>query len=89
MSSIILDQHPSIKTVNVIAKKRESPLMLHYKLFGADYVPDIVGTFGSALAAGLISSGGRLLKVLCSVISAFMLHGSILFVCTLEHSCFS
>jgi hypothetical protein len=89
LSSIILDQHPSIKTANVIAKKRESPLMFHYKLFGADYVPNIVGTFGSTLAAGLISSGGRFLKVFCSVIFEFMLHGSILFVCTLEHSCFS
>jgi hypothetical protein len=89
LSNIILDQHPSTKSANVIAKKRESPLMLHYKLCGADYVPDIVGTSGSALAAGLISSEGRLLKVLCSVISAFMVHGSILFVCTLKHSCFS
>jgi hypothetical protein len=89
LSSIILDQRPSIKTANVIAEKRESPLMLHYKLCGVDYVPDIVGTSGSALAAGLISSGSRLLKVFCSVISAFMLHGSILFVCTLEHSYFS
>jgi hypothetical protein len=89
MVGIILDQHPSIKTANVIAKKRESPIMLHCKFCGADYVPDIVGTSGSALAAVLISSRGRLLKVLCSVISAFMLHGSILFVCTLEHSCFS
>ena len=89
MSNIILDQHPSIKSANVIVEKRESPLMLHSKLCGADYVPDIVGTSESALAAGLISSGGRLLKVFCSVISAFMVHGSTLFVCTLEHSCFS
>jgi hypothetical protein len=57
--------------------------------FSADYVLDIVGTSGSALAAGLISSGGRLLKVFCSVFSAFMVHDSFLFVCTLEHSCFS
>jgi len=91
LSSIILDQHPSIKTANVIAKKRESPLMLHYKLFGADYVPDIVGTSGSALVAGLISSGGRLLEVsfFCSAISASILIGGILFVYILEQSCFS
>jgi hypothetical protein len=89
LSSIILDQHPIIKTANVIPKKMESPLMLHYKLFGVYYVPYIVGTSGRALVAGLISSGGRLLKVFCSTISAFMLHGSILFVCTMEHSCFS
>ena len=91
MSSIILDQHPSIKTANVIAKKRESLLMLHYKLFGADYVPGIVGTSGSALAAGLISSGGRLLEVsfFCSAISASILNSGILFVCILEQSCFS
>jgi hypothetical protein len=58
LSSIILDHHPSIKSVNVIAKKRGSHLMLHYKLLGADHVPDIVGTSGSAPAAGLIFSGG-------------------------------
>jgi len=91
LSSIILDQHPSIKTANVIAKKRESPLMLHYKLFGADHVPDIVGTSRSTHAAGLISSGGRLLEVLffCYAISASTLHGGILFVCIFEQSCFS
>jgi len=91
LSSIILDQHPSIKTANVITKKRESPLMLHYKLFGADHVPDIVGTSGSASAAGLISSRGRLLEVLFfySAISASILHGGILFVCIFERSCFS
>jgi hypothetical protein len=62
LSSIILDQHPSIKTVDVIAKKRESYLMLHHKLFGVDHVPDIVGTSGSAPDAGMIFSGGRLFE---------------------------
>jgi len=91
LSNIILDQHPSIKTSNVIAKKRESPLMLHYKLFGANYVLDIVGTSGSALAASLISSENRLLEVsfFYSSISTSILIGGILFVCVLEQSCFS
>jgi hypothetical protein len=53
LSSIILDQHPSIKTVDVI---------LHHKLFGVDHVPDIVGTSGSAPDAGMIFSGGRLFE---------------------------
>jgi hypothetical protein len=38
--------------------------MLHYKLLDANHVPDIVGTSGSAPAAGLIFSGGRLFEVL-------------------------
>lgn len=74
LSSIILDQHHSIKTANVIAKKRESPTTLHYKLFGENHVPDIVGTSGSAPDAGLMSSRGRLLKVF------FILHDIILFM---------
>jgi len=80
-----------MKTANVIAKKRESPLMLQHLSFGADYVPDIVGTSGSALDAGLISSGGRLLEVsfFCYVISTSILGGGILSVCILEQSCFS
>jgi len=41
--------------------------MLHYKLFRADHVPDIVGTSGSAPAAGLTSFGGRLLEFSCSM----------------------
>jgi len=91
LRSIILDQYPSSKTANVIAKKRVSPLMLHYKLFGADHIPDIVGTSGSAPPTGLMSSGGRLLEVLffCSAISASILHDCILFACILEQSCFS
>ncbi|MCI23993.1 envelope-like protein, partial [Trifolium medium] len=44
LCSIILDQHPSIRTVSDVPKKRESPLTLHYKLFGEHHVPDIVGT---------------------------------------------
>ena len=55
-----------------MAKKIDSPLTLHYKLFGADHVPDIVGTSGRAIVG--VFFGGRLLEVLffCSAISAFI-----------------
>jgi len=55
LCSIILDQHPTIKTVADVPKKNESPLTLHYKLFGKHHVPNIVGTSGSAPAVGLMS----------------------------------
>jgi len=56
LCSIILDQHPIIKTNVDVPKKRESPLTLHYKLFGKHHVPDIVGTSGVGPTAGLMSS---------------------------------
>ena len=55
LCSIILDQHPNIKTANEVPKKRESPLTLHHKLFGVDHVPDLVGTSGGVPAAGIMS----------------------------------
>jgi len=55
LCSIILDQHPNIKTVNDVPSKRESPLTLHQKLFGADHVPDIVGTSGRVPMARAIT----------------------------------
>jgi len=42
----MIEQHPSLITVVDTPKKRESPLTLHYKLFGSNHVPDIVGTSG-------------------------------------------
>jgi hypothetical protein len=53
--NIILNQHPNIKNVKDIPAKRESPLTLHQKLFGADHVPDSVGTSESAPAAGTMT----------------------------------
>jgi len=55
LCSIILDQHPNIKTVKDIPNKRESPLTLHQKLFGANHVPDIVGTSENVPVAGLMT----------------------------------
>jgi hypothetical protein len=55
LCGIILDQQPSIKTDANVPKKRESPLTLHYKLFGKHHVPDIVGTSGAAAAASFMS----------------------------------
>jgi len=53
--SIILDQHLIIKNVVDVPKKRESPLTLHYKLFGANHVLDIVGTFETVRSTGLMT----------------------------------
>jgi len=55
LCSIILDQHLNIKTANDVPKKREPPLTLHSKLFTANHVPDNVGTFGAALAVGMMT----------------------------------
>jgi hypothetical protein len=42
LSSIILDQQPDILTTTDAPKKRESPLSLHFKLFGGHHVADLV-----------------------------------------------
>jgi hypothetical protein len=42
LSSIILDQQPDILTIADAPKKRESPLSLHFKLFGSHHVADLV-----------------------------------------------
>jgi len=55
MCSIILNQHPSIKTDVDVPNKRESPLTLHYKLFGANHVLDVVGTSGIVPFVGLMT----------------------------------
>jgi len=55
LCSIILDQHPNIKSASDVLEKREPPLTLHSKLFSANHVPDIVGTSGSVPAAGTMT----------------------------------
>ncbi|KAK2423048.1 hypothetical protein QL285_033530 [Trifolium repens] len=50
LCDIILAQQPGIKYATDVAKKRETPLSLHYKLFGSHHVPDIAGTSGTAAA---------------------------------------
>jgi len=55
MCSIVLDQHPNLKTSTDVPKKRESPLTLHYKLFGSSHVPYIVGTFETVPTVGLMT----------------------------------
>jgi hypothetical protein len=55
LSSIILDQQPDILTAADVPKKRESPLSLHYKLFGNHHVPDIVGTSDAAATVGYMT----------------------------------
>ncbi|MCH82246.1 envelope-like protein, partial [Trifolium medium] len=50
-SSIILEQHPGIRTASDIPKKREYPLTLHNKLFGEHHVIDIVGTSSKSVPA--------------------------------------
>jgi hypothetical protein len=44
LCGIIITQHPRIVSSDDVAKKRESPLLFHYKLFSKQHVPDIVGT---------------------------------------------
>jgi len=58
--------------------------MLHYKLFGADHVPDIVGTSGSALVAGLISSGSRLLERMLKHLLCLILFPLLKFSCSMS-----
>ncbi|KEH29249.1 transmembrane protein, putative [Medicago truncatula] len=48
----------------ICEQTRESPMTLHYKLFGENHVPDIVGTFENAPAVGPMFSGGRLLEIM-------------------------
>jgi len=55
LCSIILDQHPNIKTASDVPKKREPPLTLHSKLFSTNHVPDIVGKSEVAPAAGMMT----------------------------------
>jgi len=55
LCGIMLEQHLSLITAIDIPEKRESPLILHPKLFGADHVPNIVGTSGSVSAAGTMT----------------------------------
>jgi hypothetical protein len=45
---IIITQHPGIVSSDDVARKRESPLLFHYKLFSKQHVPDIVGTSSQA-----------------------------------------
>jgi len=54
LCSIILDQHPNIKTSSDVPEKRKPPLTLHSKLFGANHIPDIVGTSGVVPAARMM-----------------------------------
>jgi len=46
LCNIMIEQHPSLSTLANTRKKRESPRTLHYKLFGSNHVPGIVGTSG-------------------------------------------
>jgi len=55
LCSIILDQHPNIKTASDVSKKREPPLTLHSKLFSTNHVPDIVGKSRVAPAAEMMT----------------------------------
>jgi hypothetical protein len=48
LCGIIISQHPGIVSSDDVAKKRESPLIFHYKLFSNQHVPDIVGTSSQA-----------------------------------------
>jgi hypothetical protein len=42
LCSIILDQQPGILTAADVPKKRESPLSLHYKLFGSNLLQTLL-----------------------------------------------
>jgi hypothetical protein len=55
MPKLMLEQHPCLINAADVPEKREPPLTLHPKLFSADHVLDIVGTSGSALAAGTMT----------------------------------
>jgi hypothetical protein len=55
LSDIILSRLPGIKYAIDVPKKRESPLSLHYKLFGNHHVPDIVGTSDAAATVGYMT----------------------------------
>lgn len=50
---IILSQHPGILNSVDAARKRESLLSLHYRLFAWTYVPDIVLTFDKVIQFNL------------------------------------
>jgi hypothetical protein len=47
LCNIILQQQPSILIAADVPKKRESPISLHYKLFGKSHAADIAGTSAS------------------------------------------
>ncbi|MCI14630.1 envelope-like protein, partial [Trifolium medium] len=51
---IILSQHPNIRHEGETAKKRESPLGLHYKLFSDQHVSDIVVPSTKSVSAPMI-----------------------------------
>jgi hypothetical protein len=51
LSEIIVDQQSRILIAADVPKKKESPLSLHYKLFGSHHVADIVATSGAGAAA--------------------------------------
>ena len=55
LRGIMLDQHPNLITTADVPKKRESSLTLHHKLFGVDYVPNIVGTSGVVPATRMMT----------------------------------
>jgi hypothetical protein len=59
LSSIILDQQPDILSAADVPKKRESPLTIHFKLFGSHHVADLVGA--SASASTTVVDGTRLM----------------------------
>ncbi|MCI30429.1 envelope-like protein, partial [Trifolium medium] len=51
LCDIILSQHPNIRQEGEIAKKRESALNLHYKLFSEQHVSDIAEPSTKATSA--------------------------------------
>jgi hypothetical protein len=57
LSSIILDQQPNILTAVDAPKKRESPMNLHFKLFGSHYVSDLAEASASASTSTAAATG--------------------------------
>ncbi|KAL5127626.1 hypothetical protein HKD37_14G040010 [Glycine soja] len=71
LCGIMLSQHLNMLNYTDSVMKRESPLSLHYKLFGGTHVPDIVSTSGKA-ASGAVSKDALIaeLKDTCKVLEA-------------------
>jgi hypothetical protein len=60
LSSIILEQQPDILTAADAPKKRESPLNLHFKLFGSHHVADIAEASAPASTSTGAAAGSGL-----------------------------
>jgi hypothetical protein len=68
LCNIMIKQHPSLITAADVSEKREPPLTLHPKLFSADHVLDLVGTSGSAPAAGSMTNQEIIAKDTCVMV---------------------